>query len=102
MPLLSDQEWSWQGKVFMIYALVKILSGEQLLRANNLRPIFRSLFGLDQGGFEIYGGKFGGSGLNQALGGRLFGDWHMMLVVYWPGSREILAPRAQSLPSMFS
>ena len=90
------------GEVFVILALAKILGGEQFLRADNLRPVFRRLFGLGQGGLEIFGGNAGGSGLDQADGDRFFGGWHRVLDAHWPGSREMFAPSARSLPSMFS
>ena len=40
--------------------------------------------------------------LDLADGARLFGGRHPVFTVHCPGSREIFAPRAQSLPSMFS
>ena len=45
------------GEVFVILALVKILGGEQFLPADDLRPVFRRLFGLGQGILEIFGGN---------------------------------------------
>ena len=45
------------GEVFVILALEKILGGEQFLRADDLRPVFRRLFGLGQCGLEIFGGN---------------------------------------------
>ena len=45
------------GEVFVVLALAKILGGEQFLRADDLRPVFRRLFGLGQGGLEIFGGN---------------------------------------------
>ena len=47
------------GEVFVILALVKILGGEQFLPTDDLRPVFRRLFGLGQGVLEIFGGNAG-------------------------------------------
>ena len=45
------------GGVFVILALAKILGGEQFLRADDLRLVFRRLFGLGQGVLEIFWGN---------------------------------------------
>ena len=90
------------GRVFVILDPTKILGDEQFLRADNFRPFFRLPFSLGQRGLEVLAGNAGGSGLGQAAGERLFGVWHWGLDAHWPGSREMFAPSARSLPSMFS
>jgi len=90
------------GRVFVILDPTKILGDELFLRADNFCPVFRLPFSLGQRGLEVLDGNAGASGLGQAAGERLFGVWHRGLDAHWPGSREMFAPSARSLPSMFS
>lgn len=90
------------GRVFVILDSTKILGDELFLRTDNFRPVFRLPFSLGQRGLEVLDGNAGGSGLGQAASERLFGVWHRGLDAHWPGSREMFAPSARSLPSIFS
>jgi len=90
------------GEVFVILALAKILGDEQFLPADDLGPVFRRLFGLDQGILEISGGNAEAVAWIKPMVTGFFGGWNRVFDAHWPGSREIFAPRPRSLPSMFS
>ena len=95
-------DWLGHGEVFVILALAEILGDEQFLPADDLRPVFRRLFGLDQGILEVFGGNAEAVAWIKAMATVFFGGRNRVFDAHWPGSREIFAPRPRSLPSIFS